>query len=500
MKVAYQQLMEKGVKETLASLELIDSGQSSQQPQDSPCTFAPLPQSSPHAPAPIHPSQQIQPQSFHALPPSDQDSEMHVPEPPSPTPSASSSRSRKTSTTTSSETFTARANKNHAGPQSSTRPDPKPLGSSSTTQPNPNTSSRASEKRPIEYMTEFLSSMSPIKQGSKAKRNKPSKPKKPSEQFRIWRGELSPDQELLHQAFFLWVRVIWGMVNKTDMPSLPTVDEHLIFSTYMQFVQQLTEIRANSKGKGLIPESMNARNAAKLPNSFLQHTTGQLARYGIVWWCPDLCLAQDSLYNQACQYIAIDTLQSGLVAGAFHFLGCASNYVQDINLITQVYQHILFHYFYEIWVKEGSHEGCLAKAAVKNPIYQDRKRRSDNRRKFMIENRYPTQYLPMCDTKATSEDKMDPVTKGRWRKRKPERSAEAEIFIRLLEEIMKRHAKASGKPWVERQPHPLQAETCFETLPMGIPLDYYSLAMWKLFTPAQHYKALLGADGKGYLS
>ncbi|KAL0059323.1 hypothetical protein AAF712_013929 [Marasmius tenuissimus] len=539
MKAAYKQLQEGGkaqvqkeVKETLVSLGLLGPSQ----------TQSSQIQPGPHLPLSAAPNLQpldgppILPPSFHPpATPSDQDSHMHAPVPPSPSPSASSSRSRKTSITSSSETFMARANGNRADPPGSARQNPGAEPSpSSASQPNPGSSSgtshpNGSEKKPIEFMTEFLSSISPVKRKRKAAQQKPLKEKKPSEEFRIRKGELEPDQELLQvwcalimqqlpadvlkDAFFLWVRVIWGILTKTALPSLPTTDELLVFNTHMKSIQQLNEVHT-TKGKGLIPESMvnldnrasfhfnrgtskNARNASRLPNTFLQHTAGQLARYGMVRWCPDLRFPHDCLYNKACQYIAIDTFQSGLVQGAFNFLGCTLRSVEDIGLLTQIYHHIVFHYFYEVWVTDGRKEGQYAKAAVNNAIYRDRARRSENRLKFMVENRYPPRYQVMCDTKATSEDEMDPLTKQRWRKRKPERSEAAEIFIRLLEAVMKRQAQADGKPWVDREPHPLQAETSFITLPMGMPLDYYSPETWKTLTPAQRYKALLGCDGKG---
>ncbi|KAL0061162.1 hypothetical protein AAF712_012032 [Marasmius tenuissimus] len=524
--------VEKGVKETLACLGFLGPGQrlpSSapnlplQQigPQAGPQNFAPPP-SFPHASTPNHPPPIGQPQSHHHPNPpipSKLDSAMGGTEDPPPSPSASSSRSTEGSTT-SSETFTPRANGKGADPQNFNRPnlEPLPPQSSPTSHPNLNSSSGTSqpsnaEKKPIQYMTEFLGSISPVKPKKKASRQKPLREKKPSEQFRIRKGALAEDQELLQDALFLWLRVIWGMLNKGELPTCPTMDELLVFNTHMRSIEQLNQTRT-TPGTGLIPETMvnlnnrasfhfgrknsrNARNASKLSNSFLQHTAGQLARYGMVRWCPDLRSPHDSLYNKACQYIAIDTFQSGLIQGAFNFLGCSSKYADDIGLLTHLYHHAVFHYFYEVWVLEGRNEGQHAKVIANNAVYQDRIRRSESRLKFMVENRYPPRYQAMCDAKATSEDEMDPVTKRHWRKRRPERSEVAETFFRQLEEVMKRQALANGKVWVEREEHPLQAVSSFTTLPMGMPLDYYSPETWKTLTPAQRYKALLGLDGKG---
>ncbi|KAL0562787.1 hypothetical protein V5O48_019291 [Marasmius crinis-equi] len=115
----------------------------------------------------------------------------------------------------------------------------------------------------------------------------------------------------------------------------------------------------------------------------------------------------------------------------------------------------------------------------------------------MIENRYPERYQAMCNAKATSDDEVDPVSKIRYRKRRPERSDAAEVFIRSLEEAMKRQYKARGKVWTEREPHPLNQSSELKSVPMGMPLDYYLPDVWRAFAPAERYSALRGTDGKG---
>ena len=114
------------------------------------------------------------------------------------------------------------------------------------------------------------------------------------------------------------------------------------------------------------------------------------------------------------------------------------------------------------------------------------------RLKFLKENNYPRRYCELIDPKATSDDEADPsgrTVKGQpvfLINKRPERSPEFEVFIRLLDK--KRYETAQVDPskrWKER-PRELPSQpkqTAYPTLPCNIPIDYFAHEYYNSLQP-----------------
>ncbi len=91
--------------------------------------------------------------------------------------------------------------------------------------------------------------------------------------------------------------------------------------------------------------------------------------------------------------------------------------------------------------------------------------------------------MDLIDPKTTSDDEPDAdntTSNGQliyWIRKRPERSKEANIFIRKLDQDRERAARLDpGRRWRERLrvlPPENQKDTLFPTLPLSIPIDYY---------------------------
>jgi hypothetical protein len=113
--------------------------------------------------------------------------------------------------------------------------------------------------------------------------------------------------------------------------------------------------------------------------------------------------------------------------------------------------------------------------------------------KFLKENGFPARYQQAIHPRVTSDDEVDkaglkinnqPVY---WIKHRPERSVEAETFIRRLEEIREESVQYSPKGrWherVRRVPNTNQEVSTFLKLPEKMPIDYFQPAFYNRLLP-----------------
>lgn len=113
-------------------------------------------------------------------------------------------------------------------------------------------------------------------------------------------------------------------------------------------------------------------------------------------------------------------------------------------------------------------------------LYQLAKSRLD----FLIANGYPQRYRDLISVKATSDDEADPTglkIKRRnvyWIKRRPERSPEAEVFIRRLDEAREVQAGIDGKRLTQERirlvPPKNQKDSAFLAVASEMPIDYFA--------------------------
>lgn len=99
------------------------------------------------------------------------------------------------------------------------------------------------------------------------------------------------------------------------------------------------------------------------------------------------------------------------------------------------------------------------------------------RLKFLRQNHYHARYqVLVSDPKANSDDELDPQDGSYVIKRRPERSIQAEIFFRRLDELRKSFALREGTQWRQRirKVIPDQPMSVLHQLPRNMPIDYYS--------------------------
>jgi len=111
-------------------------------------------------------------------------------------------------------------------------------------------------------------------------------------------------------------------------------------------------------------------------------------------------------------------------------------------------------------------------------------------------NKYPLRYTALCQPAATSDDELDPndSTKKTYRVlRRPERSKEAEDWVRCLEvkRMQDNKYRRGGSRQYRRCIPSIPIDSPIETLPHDMPLDYFDPTF---FNGLQYHTQQLCAD------
>ncbi|KAG7090745.1 hypothetical protein E1B28_009835 [Marasmius oreades] len=350
--------------------------------------------------------------------------------------------------------------------------------------------------------------------GRKTKSSDKQPTKGPGEPYRLLQDGLSDGERALLTCMFLWVRILWGLLSAGQVPELPTQEALQQFQSQFSSETDVQLARTGRSPSIINPKLVSLKSRAELvvgrrkntigvhattiPESLLEHVRIMLSKYGIEQWRVNLPSTPYSLYNKACKYVALDSFSEALVAGVFNHMKCPSELIANRELHQMFYNHVVFHYFYGLWMSEGNKPGSVAKAQELNTVYQNRLRLANAREKFLRENDYPERYIILADPKATSDDELDPVTKVHQIKKRPERSEAAEIWYRKLDERMRdssQFRRSRLRPR-NRPPADVQKTSTLEMLPTGMPLDYYSPAFYKKLPDDAKRVALLGGENE----
>jgi hypothetical protein len=117
---------------------------------------------------------------------------------------------------------------------------------------------------------------------------------------------------------------------------------------------------------------------------------------------------------------------------------------------------------------------------------------AEARLKFLVENNYPQRYCDLIDSKATSDDEVDPsgqIVRGRkvhLIKKRPERSVKFERWIWILDQKREEDARRDpSKRWRERtrKAPSIQQNSDFTALPEGMPIDYFDSGFYNALQP-----------------
>ncbi|PPQ80386.1 hypothetical protein CVT24_000611 [Panaeolus cyanescens] len=316
-------------------------------------------------------------------------------------------------------------------------------------------------------------------------------------------SELPDDALGLKKAMIMHIHLLLGWTRASDVPSDPSQQ---VLADFQSKISDKNDLEAHHQSSPVFPPSLvqirqtlavgNRSNILRflstISDPILKYIQTCLAKFGVICWCPNLRQSANSLYNSACRIIAIDTFKQVLVAHAYNGLQPNKTYVMKMDILVKIYNHFVHHYMNERYKKNARDPRSVQSADKASPVYRNCVWLAEACCVFLSENGYPQQYIEMIDTKATSDDKADPAglkEKGwpvHWIKKCPERSWEADIFFRHLEETIERMAKLEGKHIRGRLRKILemdQKESDFLTLPQGMPIDYFDPSFFNSLQP-----------------
>ncbi|TFK20877.1 hypothetical protein FA15DRAFT_561144, partial [Coprinopsis marcescibilis] len=204
--------------------------------------------------------------------------------------------------------------------------------------------------------------------------------------------------------------------------------------------------------------------------------------YAVPSWGPNFQESLYSLFNLAIRIIALDTFKQALTASAYSFLGTTGTHANNMDVLLKIYDHIVHYCFCLLYMKDGHNPGSVEAAGKANPQYQASGRLTKDRIKFLKHNAYPQQYQDLIDSKATSDDELDPKgsrVNGRavcFIAKQPERSAKAEAFICKLDKLCELAAQLQSQQHTDLcvvPPANEQNISHYLAIPFGMPLDYF---------------------------
>ena len=309
------------------------------------------------------------------------------------------------------------------------------------------------------------------------------------------------------------IHILWGLSNANTVPTDPPA---LLLKTFETRFSMLTEsdlYEQVNNGLSLlspslvqiavsIPSNSHSKLAAsikQMEEHILEYMQTCLLKFGLWRWCPDFCQSPYSLYNAACQIVALDTFKQALISHSYAHFNPNIAYTKNLAFLVWLYDHVVHHYIYSRYKQDIKKPGSVH--AADSAISQlhssewhghDPWHSSSNTwfqlatacLNFLQDNCYPQRYLDLIDPKTTSDDEPDSencTENGRlvyWIRKRPERSEAANLFIRNLDEKRESAARFDGSwRWWERlrvvPQVENQKETLFLTLPLSIPVDYF---------------------------
>ncbi|MBW0590134.1 hypothetical protein O181_129849, partial [Austropuccinia psidii MF-1] len=174
--------------------------------------------------------------------------------------------------------------------------------------------------------------------------------------------------------------LLWGLLEKGKVPAPPKPEQLKEFYQRFSNADQI-ETAIENNGPALVPidtiETLGkaqeknikiGKNFLYLPDFLIRYVHSALAKLGIRNWLPNLYEQPDSLYNEACQISALRTFFQLAIGGAFQFMSINMTYLDDLELLIQMYDHYVHYYWYGIFHKEqkdpGSHHRTNERKAI----------------------------------------------------------------------------------------------------------------------------------------
>ncbi|MBW0577959.1 hypothetical protein O181_117674, partial [Austropuccinia psidii MF-1] len=226
------------------------------------------------------------------------------------------------------------------------------------------------------------------------------------------------------KAFYEHIKILWGLIYERSVPILPDYSMLKEFNCRFLFLSKIVAHSENTTLPPLVPikEILTLKGfkpgkkkfgtcIVKMSEFSIKYIISCLAKLGIRRWAPDLNNLCDTLYNKACRVSVIQKFCQVSISGAYEFLNVNLTYLEDVPLLTKVYNHYV-HYYMAQRYKEAKESGRYAKDEDRRAVLRPRPRLNSLQYQFGVANNFPQCCLKiLTDPDAHSKDKVDPVTK-----------------------------------------------------------------------------------------
>lgn len=189
----------------------------------------------------------------------------------------------------------------------------------------------------------------------------------------------------LQKAMIMHIRLLSGWVKASDVPLDPP-DQ--VLAEFQKQVAHEEDLQVCRHGSPVFPPSLVqvgrvlavgdrghiSRFLQTVSDHILEYIQMCLAKFGLLQWCPDLRQSPDSLYNQACRIIALDTFKQALVAHVYDSLQPDKRYISKTEFLAKIYNHFVHFYLHELYKKDARVPGSVQAAEGVSPVYRNRAR------------------------------------------------------------------------------------------------------------------------------
>jgi len=301
------------------------------------------------------------------------------------------------------------------------------------------------------------------------------------------------------EAFYVHIKVLWGLVPKNSVPVAPS--EEQLRSFYQRFRCTDEIDSAISGGPSLlaldtIQTLKKAREQRQKVGKHMIHLSefniryihSSLSQLGITTWLPNLDEQPDSLYNVAHRMAAIKTFRECVAGNAYSFMNINHAFIEDFELLKQAYDHYVHYVWLNVYSKEKKEKGKHRKDEERKALQTARERLRDRRYKFAVNQNFPKRYLKIIKpVQAHSDDEYFPKKEVYLIKKLPFRSEAANEFFRRLDDVMKNSGQEDGKRSLARRRIRIKNApmTIFPKAPKNMPLDFYDVNWFNSKLPAQ---------------
>ena len=146
----------------------------------------------------------------------------------------------------------------------------------------------------------------------------------------------------------LHIHLLWSLFDAKNIPKLPK-EEMLTKFKKCSFTKE--SLKDFQSWEPLVAISLVKVTSAKLgkigsqlaliKKHIISYIQGCLAQFGMTSWGPDLHKTAYSLYNSACQIIALDTFKPALISHAYVRTWPKLKYAKDTALLIKINDHIV---------------------------------------------------------------------------------------------------------------------------------------------------------------